>query len=309
MRALFVSIVGVAALLLNGCSSDGGGVANDCAPNATRACSCSDGTDGSQVCSASGFWRACTCSACTVTPSCEGKACGADDGCGNACLVGSCAAGLSCVRGKCSDEICVPKCTGKMCGDPDECGGVCTSAPCAKTGFACVAGTCQCKPVCTTCGADDTCGGKCSTGACDAGFKCASGSCTVDPTSKWVITVTNGSIPIDRDWNSFSAPDAMVCLWIGGTRRCTADASDTLSPSWGCAFPPVTAATLMAGVDVETFDNDRSAVGTCAEAVSTAPGEAICSRGTVPVTAANFRSKTWSVSCTAMTVNATLTPL
>jgi hypothetical protein len=217
--------------------------------------------------------------------------------------------GQKCNAGKCSSTICVPECTGKACGDVDLCGGKCLSGTCAKTGYICNAGTCECKPVCTTCGGDDSCGGKCATGSCSAGFKCSASACAVDPASKWVITVTNGTVPMDKSWNSFSKPDVMVCLWIGGKRLCTQDAADTLTPTWGCAFPAVTAATLMAGIDVETFDNDRSAAGTCGEAVPTAPGEAICTKGTVVAAAADFTSKTWGGGCADMKFNATLTPM
>jgi hypothetical protein len=122
--------------------------------------------------------------------------------------------------------------------------------------------------------------------------------------------VTNGSIPIDKDWNITSAPDAMACLWIGGARVCTQDAGDTLDPVWGCSFPPVQASTLLAGIDVETFDNDRFSGGSCAETLTSVPGDAICTKGTVHVTAADFKAKTWSFNCAPlMTVNAILTPL
>ena len=162
--------------------------------------------------------------------------------------------------------------------------------------------------MCVTCGGDDTCGGTCATGACEASYTCSFGTCVVDPASKWVITITKGSITADK-WNTFSAPDGMVCIWIGALRYCTADSGNTLSPVWGCAFPPITAGTLMAGVDVEMFDNDRSGTGTCSEVVITAPGESICTKGTVPVTSANFKARAWGASCPEMSFSATLSPL
>jgi len=316
IRSLAVVLAVVGGSLA--CSSDGGSTPSgtrDCTPEATRACTCTNGSSGSQLCSSSGFWQSCTCGSCPVTPSCVGKVCGADDGCGNACLVGTCPTGEKCNSGVCKAGTCVPECTGKACGDPDLCGGICTSGTCAKPGFICNAGTCECKPVCTTCGGDDTCGGKCMTGSCAVGYKCSTGTCAVDPASKWIITVTKGTITTDGGWNTFSGPDAMVCLWIGGRRVCTQDSGDTLAPSWGCAFPAVAASTLMAGVDVEMFDNDRSGAGSCGDILTTAPGEAICTKGTVPVSSTNFTSKTWSASCknssggVIMSFTATLTPM
>jgi hypothetical protein len=102
----------------------------------------------------------------------------------------------------------------------------------------------------------------------------------------------------------------MVCLWPAGSRLCTQEALDTLSPSWGCAFPAISASTLMAGIDGESFDNDRSTAGVCAETVAVAPGDAICTKGKVTFTTDNFKTKTWKAGCgTTMTWNATLTPL
>jgi hypothetical protein len=153
-------------------------------------------------------------------------------------------------------------------------------------------------------------------GSCSAGYVCSAGTCAVDPSSKWTITVTTGSIPVDGGWNTVNKPDAMVCLWIGGSRVCTADAGDTLTPAWGCVFPAMTASAMMAGIDVETFDNDRFGAGTCAEVLTSTPGEAICGRGTVKVTPAEFASRTWGAGCldsstggTKMSFNAKLTPL
>lgn len=309
-----LALLGVAcvAVFCSACSSnsDGAGPAKDCTADATRTCTCSGGATGSQVCSSAGFWKACTCGTCPVTPMCAGKACGADDGCGSACLVGTCPTAQKCNAGTCKGGTCVPDCAGKSCGDFDLCGGICTSGGCAAPGFTCNAGKCECKPVCTTCGGDDTCGGKCATGACDPGFKCSAGACAVDPASRWVLTFTNGSIPVDKSWDSLSLPDPMVCAWIGGSRVCTADAPNTLNPSWGCAFPAVSAAALMAGIDVETWDNDRSSSGTCGESVTAAPGDAICTRGPVSVGPDDLKAKKWSWGCAPlMTVNATLMPL
>lgn len=317
------TLVTAAVLVLGACSSsDTPAVTSDCVAAATRTCTCAEGGSGSQRCSADGFWLACACiTDCAVTPSCSGKTCGADDGCGNKCLTGSCPPDQSCVAGACKGACPGgPKCTGKACGAPDDCGGICTTVACPKAGYSCVAtasdrAECQCKPVCTTCGGDDTCGGKCSTGTCNAGFKCSTGACAVDPASKWIITVTKGTLPTDPGSNSFSKPDAMVCLWIGGKRLCTQDSPDSLTPTWGCGFPAVSASTLMAGVDVEMFDNDRSATGSCGEALTAAPGEAICPKGTVAIGAANFASKTWGASCktatgtVVMSFEATLTPM
>lgn len=204
---------------------------------------------------------------------------------------------------------CTPTCAG-VCGASDGCGGKCPVGSCAKPGYKCVAGTCVCTPSCATCGVDDGCGGKCTTGACSAGYKCQStASCELDPASKWVIRVTNGSMPKDDGSNTFSLPDPMVCLYIGGKRLCTQEALDTLSPTWGCTFPPVAASALLAGVDVEMWDNDRSGAGVCGEEVLTDPGNNICSKGKVAVTTANFATRSWSASCTTLSFNATLTPL
>lgn len=300
-------VVGMAMAIA--CASSGdGGAGRDCASGATRACTCEGGAAGSQVCSSDGYWRACSCGSCSVTPTCDGKACGADDGCGNACLVGTCSAGEKCNNGRCSSAVCVPECAGKACGAPDLCGGVCTSGMCAKAGYSCVAGKCECKPVCTTCGGDDTCGGKCMTGACaQSGYKCTSGTCAVDPTSRWNITIKTGKVT-NNSWNSFSAPDAMVCLWIDGKRTCTQDSGDTMAPVWNCTLGPVAASVLAAGIAVEIFDNDLSSSGTCGWTLDTPPGEAICTKGTVTVKPSDFASRTWGASCAEGSFSATLTP-
>lgn len=310
-RGLAAALVAGVVWLGVACSAGGEAPTKDCSAGTTRACTCAGGESGSQFCTADGFWRECTCvGACPpgVTPSCFGKPCGSDDGCGNSCKTGTCPTDQKCVDGTCRAGACFD-CSGKACGADDGCGKPCLSGSC-KPGYTCNSGKCECKPVCVSCGADDGCGGTCATGACpDAGFKCLAGGCAVDPASKWVVKVTTGTLPVDKGWNSLGAPEPIVCLWIGGTRLCTQEGGSTLTPTWGCSFPAVSAATLKAGIDVEMFDNDRSGPGICAEVVPSPPGDVICAKGTVPVTDAQFKARTWSAKCTDMSFNATLTPL
>jgi hypothetical protein len=252
-----------------------------------------------------------------VTPTCAGKKCGDDDGCGKACETGSCPSGQTCVTkstGPVCDLSCPlgPQCGSKHCGDPDGCGGICTSAPCVNPTDTCNSGSCSpCKPTCAKCGDPDGCLGTCTTGACPKGYVCGGiGTCSVDPLSKWSLTVTKGTIPVDKSWNLFSKPDSMVCVWISTTRMCTQESLDTLSPSWGCTISAyATGAQLLAGIDMESFDNDRSGAGSCSEAVSTAPGESICTKGAHVFKATEISSGLWSAGCADMTWSGTLSPL
>ena len=66
-------------------------------------------------------------------------------------------------------------------------------------------------------------GNDCTT--CSSGFKCgSSGSCELDPSGFWIVTVTDGWVyekqPDGTSWDSFGGlPDPFVCLTINVSFR------------------------------------------------------------------------------------------
>lgn len=131
-------------------------------------------------------------------------------------------------------------------------------------------------------------GGGCRLG-CQRGFLCQGQSCVLDPTGRWVVRVTSGSVAARNasgsSWDGDgSAPDPKVCLTINGSRSCTQTVQDSFAPSWDADFPPATATALQSGVAIEYIDADFSF------------DDPICS-GTVAVSTANFTSASWGFVC------------
>ena len=191
----------ITALVALSCESEGEGqrgASTKCAPGATKACVCTDGSSGQRVCRDDESWGACACAPTSDTvspedtsddgsmkdvvtldgcdPLCAGKTCG-PDGCGGFC--GTCPMDQFCVDGECS-TTCTPVCDERECGD-DGCGGYACGV-CAD-GWYCQAHECiqgVCDPLCDDrqCG-DDGCGGSC--GQCPYGSACSQGQCVCVP--------------------------------------------------------------------------------------------------------------------------------
>lgn len=172
-----------------------------------------------------------------------------------------------------------------------------------------------CTPACEgkACAADDGCGGKCKSGTCPKGFLCSgflppTGSpvqCEV--AGDWQITITTGSLPKDRGWDTSNDPDPFVCLTFDGMRECTNAPMNTRTPTWNYKFKSRKFAPLAVGPEVEMFDDDGS---------TTMP-DVICPKGLVSITRDHFVSGKWGASCSTtgmpadvvMSFEATLTAL
>jgi hypothetical protein len=165
--------------------------------------------------------------------------------------------------------------------------GACTGCP---SGRACGS---------RVCGSDGA-GGSC--GTCADAYRCTGeGTCELDPSREWVITVTSGTVATTMggaEWDAFGgAPDPEVCLTLGTQRLCTPEATDTFTPVWNTAMGPATAGVLEAGIFVEYFDVD----------VTT--NDEICGSATVVITPGNFMVGGGSVGCGATgNFNYTVTP-
>ena len=137
---------------------------------------------------------------------------------------------------------------------------------------------------------------------CDRGFVCQGSTCVLDPTGRWVIRVTTGTVAMRKSsgdtWDAFGgAPDPKVCLTLSGSRTCTPAIPDSFAPTWNTDYPAVTATALQVGIPVEYIDEDLSS------------DDPICT-GNVPVTTTSFSQGSWTLSCSGALgqVNARLTP-
>lgn len=142
--------------------------------------------------------------------------------------------------------------------------------------------------------------GSCVMG-CKPGFKCSAGSCSLDPSGMWVLTVTSGKVatqsPAGEAWDAFGgAPDPFVCLTIGTARNCTRTQQDTFQPVWNERFPAATATALLSGVTASLVDEDLSS------------NDPICGPNVVPVKEGNFLLGQWTPVCDAGEFRVTLSP-
>lgn len=238
--------------------------------------------------------------------SCAGRMCGAN-GAGGSC--GSCGSGFTCnAAGQCIETnpvaTCRSECGARQCGaDPGlNCSGrFCgTNGGACPTGTACMLGQCVCTPNCAgrTCGPDG-CGGTCAPG-CGRGFQCGgAGTCDIDPSSRWVLTVTTGTVATQGAagaWDPFGgAPDPQVCITISGRTTCTPYANDTFTASWNFAFPETTAGVLQAGVMTSYVDYDSGTAN-----------DRICGDYTLAINRATFLAGGTTVGCGSSGWNFTL---
>lgn len=241
------------------------------------------------------------------TNPCAGRMCGSN-GVGGSC--GTCNAGFSCTAGgQCVEDnpaaTCRSECGARQCGaDP---GLNCSGRFCGpnggacQTGAACMLGQCVCTPNCTgrTCGPDG-CGGTCAPG-CGRGFQCGSaGTCDLDPSSRWVLTVTTGTVATQGAgggaWDPFGgAPDPQVCITISGRQTCTPYVSDSFSATWNFVFPVTTAGVLQAGVVTSYLDYDTGTAN-----------DRICGDYTLAINRATFQAGGTTVGCGTSGWNFTL---
>jgi len=140
---------------------------------------------------------------------------------------------------------CAPTCGTNMCGS-DGCGGSCGTC---SAGTSCVGGACAGAP----------CGGGCA-----LGYACNGTACVLDGTHTWIVRISHGTVE-QRDcagasWDAFGGlPDPMVCATVRGAQYCTDVQADTIAPRWVTRdLPPVSAATLLAGIRMDYYDVDTS---------------------------------------------------
>ncbi|MDF1563689.1 MAG: C2 domain-containing protein [Deltaproteobacteria bacterium] len=111
-----------------------------------------------------------------------------------------------------------------------------------------------------------TCEGRCL----ETGGQVGCDATGPDPSSRWRVTVTNGTLP-ERDpngsaWDAAGGlPDPYVCLTVGTSPRwCTSTKQDTLNPVWNESSGTAYLWSALGDVRIEVFDEDL----TDSEAVS-----------------------------------------
>jgi len=125
---------------------------------------------------------------------------------------------------------------------------------------------------------------------------CSGGTaCAVDPSSFWVITITNGRVSTTDPttgsaWDNFGgAPDPKVCLTLSGLHQCTVTVSDSFAPVWNTAFPATPAGMLQAGISTEFLDVDTAID----------PDDPICASGVITFRTVDFMTGSGSFGCGA----------
>ncbi len=249
--------------------------------------------------------KSCVCDSATCTGCCDpasqtcksgndSSACGKS---GTACK--KCDAGQVCSNGvcgkgeKCSSSNCTGCCDGDTCktgNTPAFCGS--SGAACKKCpgSYQCQSGVCndptQCGPSNCTSGCCDQ--GKClsgsSTNACGSGGKvcqsckksqvCKSGTCKLDPSSKWSITVEQAEFDKTKSWDTlvYTEPDPFVEVTVGSTTGKTTVKSNTYTPYWNELVLSTTAGSLNTyGVSIKVSDSDTigsQLMGSCKATVA-----------------------------------------
>lgn len=140
----------------------------------------------------------------------------------------------------------------------------------------------------------------CASG-CQTGFRCSSGECKIDPSSLWIITITDGTVserdPANEAWDAFGGlPDPYACITINGTRSCTSTRQDTLKPRWNESLDPATSTALLSGIQVELWDEDVSS------------NDPICGKGLIALSESDIAEGQFSASCKTGSINARIAP-
>lgn len=200
-----------------------------------------------------------------------GKACALCIG-PDSCVLGSCTSSScnasSCATGCCSGSTC------KAGTDTADCGQGGQTCKACNTGESCVQSVCvntsQCGPgSCNGCCQGSQCLSGLSTTACGTGGDpcqicsskalCTSGSCSLDPLSKWGIVMQDASIDTSKNWDTlvYTAPDPYVKVTVGTLSGTTTPINDTYTPKWDEYLFSATAASITgSGLSVEIYDDD-----------------------------------------------------
>jgi hypothetical protein len=237
-------IIASLAFFVSACGSP---MAPACTPNETRACTCTDGRSGTQVCNGLGTGlSSCVCGGGGGGPTgCETVQCGPST-LNPAVNCGTCAAGMTCSNGLC---VTARNCSGRVCG-PDGAGGSCGNCP---SGTACTAsGQCM-----------STGPGNCAPGnpmgACPAGQQCLNGACCAQPCGS---SCCNDSAVCVRD-----SAGNMACA-----NRCTTTSQcPTMSGRRCCS--------ALVGPDGRTLDYGACIGGTEAESLCRCTVASDCASG------------------------------
>lgn len=229
--------------------------------------------------------------------------CAADCGACAACGDGSCRGGETCSScasdcgacAGCGDAVCnaaTETCT-TCAGDCGSCTTTCTPATCAGCcdGDSCVTGASP--------GACGSGGSACM--VCSPGFLCSTGTCSVDPASRWSVVLESLTVPATRydgaGWDTIGGnPDPLVALVIGSSTATpvnSGSASDSYSVTFtgGPTAMDVRADALQAYLGFNVRDDDSPAasesIGYCV--FDPASGS--------PLPAAAFTEATQTLNC------------
>jgi hypothetical protein len=146
----------------------------------------------------------------------------------------------------------------------------------------------QCADTCDGCCDGDSCmsgesPSACGTGgaaceACDPGFVCALGACTVDRTSRWDVLADSADVFEDNAggtlWDTGGLPDTFVRMKINDgvedLEEETGSRDNTLAPSWNDVVLEEVPAGALVDSGIETtlldddpFPNPSDSMGTC----------------------------------------------
>lgn len=163
----------------------------------------------------------------------------------------------TCSNGTTGRQVCATDGTLGPCGDCGTTG--CTSgASQACTCGSGASGTQTCSG-----GAWGTCLGcptGCAVAGCNAGYQCAaSGTCVLNPSGLWTVTIADGMVPVANCggtfWDYGGNPDPFVTFSPNGVPMTTSVQFDTLTPVWNRTFT-ATAATLLSGFPMTLWDYD-----------------------------------------------------
>ena len=275
-----------------------GSARDACGSNGIQCLQCGStqkcGQNKSCVCDPANCSGCCDATSQTCKSGNDSAACGKS---GTACK--TCDAGQVCKNGvcgkgdKCSSSNCTGCCDGDTCktgNTPAFCGSNGVSCKNCPSSYQCQSGVCndptQCGPSNCKSGCCDQ--GKClsgsSTNACGTAGKtcqickksqvCSSGTCKLDPSSKWSITVEKAEFDKTKSWDTlvYTEPDPYVELSVGSNTGKTTVKSNTYTPYWNELVLSTTAGSLSSyGVSIKVYDSDTigsQLMGSCKATVA-----------------------------------------
>lgn len=166
-------------------------------------------------------------------------------------------------NGCCIGQECLPGNTDGNCGaDGDSCVECDAAEACQDSACVDVA----CSETCGGCCSADTCLDGNANGACGSSGSactecedyeaCSVGSCEIDDTSKWIMTIIDATI-VDADWDwDGNTPDAYVVLTADGTPLSSDYDPDTSFPVWNFAICWTAGGYLGGPLDLDIYDCD-----------------------------------------------------